>query len=401
MEGEGMTRRRFAARAAGWMAMAAAGRGWARAFDLSLGNEIAAAVGRALNWLQARQAPEGHWAVAEAPALTALALTAAVREPAISPPGERPEWVRKGFAWLAAQAQPDGGIYHPKGGYNTYNTAIGMLALRAGGDPAHAALLRAGRRYLAGQQNDFGEKGKTDTAMDGGVGYGKSEPHADLSNTVWALQAMRETRDVERGQEQAADLDWDAAIRFLERCQHLRAVNPSEWVSDDPAHAGGFVYHPEASRAGDAVDGSGKKTLKAYGSMSSAGLLSYLYAELKPEDPRVQAVVGWLGRHYTLEENPGMGAQGLFYYYHTLAKALNARGGATLALADGREARWREELGAKLVSLQKSEGFWVNENNRWWENDPVLATAYTVLALKEVVAGTASSSVRQHRPPNQ
>ena len=36
----------------------------------------------------------------------------------------------------------------------------------------------------------------------------------------------------------------------------------------------------------------------------------------------------------------------------------------------------------KLVSLQKFEGFWQNENNRWWENDPVLVTSYSLLALE-------------------
>jgi len=35
-----------------------------------------------------------------------------------------------------------------------------------------------------------------------------------------------------------------------------------------------------------------------------------------------------------------------------------------------------------VISLQKPDGSWVNENNRWWENDPVLVTAYSLLALE-------------------
>jgi squalene-hopene/tetraprenyl-beta-curcumene cyclase len=34
------------------------------------------------------------------------------------------------------------------------------------------------------------------------------------------------------------------------------------------------------------------------------------------------------------------------------------------------------------MSLQRPDGSWANDNNRFWENDPVLATAYSLLALE-------------------
>ena len=43
-----------------------------------------------------------------------------------------------------------------------------------------------------------------------------------------------------------------------------------------------------------------------------------------PDDPRVKAAVKWIGMHYDLASNPGMGEVGLYYYYHTFAKALDA-----------------------------------------------------------------------------
>jgi squalene-hopene/tetraprenyl-beta-curcumene cyclase len=93
-------------------------------------------------------------------------------------------------------------------------------------------------------------------------------------------------------------------------------------------------------------------------------------------------VVEWLQKNFTLEENPGMGKQGLFYYYHTMAKALASYGAHELILADGKSVDWRKSLATKLFDLQNSEGFWVNESGRWWEKDPVLVTAYSVIALE-------------------
>ena len=131
----------------------------------------------------------------------------------------------------------------------------------------------------------------------------------------------------------------------------------------------------------------GKTPLRSYGSMTYAGLKSYLYAELKKDDPRVRAAREWLRRNYTLEENPGLGNQGLYYYYHTMAKALTANGEDRFADAQGKEHDWRHELMGKLVSLQKADGEWQNDNNRWWENSPVLCTCYSLLALEIVQAG--------------
>jgi squalene-hopene/tetraprenyl-beta-curcumene cyclase len=118
--------------------------------------------------------------------------------------------------------------------------------------------------------------------------------------------------------------------------------------------------------------------------MSYAGLLSMIYAKLSPDDPRVIAVKQWLGKNYTLTENPGMGPQGLYYYYQTMSKALSAANVNMLKLEDGREVDWRNELAGKLLSAQRENGSWVNDNGRWMESNPVLVTAYTVLALAQI-----------------
>ena len=122
-------------------------------------------------------------------------------------------------------------------------------------------------------------------------------------------------------------------------------------------------------------------TLRSYGSMTYAGLLALIYAQVDAQDTRVQSAKDWASRHWSLDENPGMGPEGLYYFFNVLAKCLQAAGDDTLTLPDGRTVVWREEVVRKLVSLQRPDGFWVNENNRWWEADPNLVTAYTLLAL--------------------
>ena len=115
--------------------------------------------------------------------------------------------------------------------------------------------------------------------------------------------------------------------------------------------------------------------------MSYAGLQSYIYADLKPDDPRVVAVMSWLRANYTLDENPALGPQGLFYYYHTMAKALTVYGANVLDTPNGKSVNWREQLAFKLINLQKADGSWANDNGRWFERDPSLVTAYSLIAL--------------------
>jgi squalene-hopene/tetraprenyl-beta-curcumene cyclase len=116
--------------------------------------------------------------------------------------------------------------------------------------------------------------------------------------------------------------------------------------------------------------------------MTYGGLKSFLYAGVSKDDPRVKAAVGWVRRHYTLDENPGMGKAGLYYYYHTFAKALDALGEDPFVDAKGTKHPWRVELFEALRSRQREDGSWVNKGDRvFGEGDPNLATAFAVLSL--------------------
>ena len=89
--------------------------------------------------------------------------------------------------------------------------------------------------------------------------------------------------------------------------------------------------------------------------MTYAGLKSMIYAGLTPDDPRVKAALDYITKHYTLDENPGLGQQGLYYYYQTFAKALALLGKPTLVDAAGKAHDWRAELVAALAKRQDAE----------------------------------------------
>lgn len=129
----------------------------------------------------------------------------------------------------------------------------------------------------------------------------------------------------------------------------------------------------------------GESRLRAYGSMTYSGFKSYLYANLSKDDPRVTEALRWLGENYSVRENPGMGTDGLYYYYVVMARALDAWNSPTLATTPGGEKRWAEDLVDRLTELQAEDGSFKSVDDRWLESDPVLITAYSLLALQYAV----------------
>lgn len=350
----------------------------------SLKQEIRQSIARGNEWLKSQQKPAGNWDDEGLPAFTALALTAAVRDPNIDPKTAFPEHIEKGINWLLSQQKDDGGIYNR--GLSVYNTATALTALSSTGRENYDSAIIKARKHLIDNQWDIGQKKETDNLNDGGVGYGSKNDHTDMSNTYLAIEALALSKKViEDGKHgDQPDLDWGAAVKFLSRCQNLEGSNDQTWASSDPKNKGGFIYAPGQSKAGEDKLPDGRTALRSYGSISYAGLLSFIYAKLTPDDPRVTAVKEWLGKNYTVSENPGMGSQGVYYYYQTMSKALAAANIDTLKLEGGKEADWRKDLGEKILSSQRENGSWVNDNGRWMESNPVLVTAYTVMSLEQI-----------------
>jgi len=115
--------------------------------------------------------------------------------------------------------------------------------------------------------------------------------------------------------------------------------------------------------------------------MSYSGLKSLIYAGLTKDDPRVKAAVSWIRKNYDVKNHPGMRDAGLYYYYHAFAKTLDALGEDEIEDAKGVKHDWRRDLTEELARRQQPNGSWANENTRWMEGDPNLATAFALLAL--------------------
>ena len=337
-----------------------------------------ASLARATAWIAAQQKDDGSFSNPKHPGLSAVALWALVGadDPAYAPA------IAKASDWLLSRAQPDGGIYQPVpgragGGLSTYNTALALSALsftRRTDETFVAAILKA-RSFLAESQLEG------DDQFAGGFGYDKSAPHryADLNNTAFVLEAMRRTQnyeDMRPAGEKKADLDWEAALAFAETLHNGPGAGDS---------AGGFAYSPADAKAGTEKGSDGKVILRSYGSITYSGLLSLVYCRLDRADARVQSTLDWASRHWTVDENPGVGDQGLYFFYDIISRALSVAGLDSIPrsgeAAGGAPVDWRAEFVAKLVSLQRDDGSFVNANGRFWENDPVLATSYSAVSL--------------------
>jgi len=337
-----------------------------------LAQQVRSSVDKGLAWLKAQQKPDGAWSEANMPALTALPLWAMAASGSSACAAEQ----EKAVSFLLGNQKADGGIYVPQpgkkgSGLGNYNTSISVMALGATGrKEAVPAILKA-RTYIASSQH-FG-----DDLHDGGFGYDKESNRAytDLNNTHYAMDAMRRTQgfeDLRAAGEKKADLDWDAALKYVMQMQNGEGET-----------RGGFAYNTEDPKGGVVTNASGRVMLRAYGSMTYAGLLAMVHARLEKSDPRVRSAVDFSSRYWTLDENPGQGQQGLYFYFNVMARALSAAGLDAIPRQGAADAiRWREDVVKKIVSLQQPDGSWVNANNRWWENDPVLATSYALLALE-------------------
>lgn len=287
-----------------------------------------------IRYLLTKRQPNGGWMTQYGPGVTASMIKILLRtgysidSPEIAP----------ALAYLESSQQPDGGFYlvaHP-----TFNTAIVINTLTMINHP------RINQRV---------ERAKA------------------------FIQSMRQLSMQNAQSQQRVDNN-----SFYSAAYEVEALRNAGLPSSDPTVAAAFKDMTEAARAsGERAD---SQRLPRYGSMTYAELKSMLYAGLSRDDPRVRGILACIQEYYTLENNPGDGSyRGQYYFYHSFAKAMRAYGQDIIVDARGERHDWKRELSAKLASLQRPDGSWVNTQAReYLEHDPVLVTVYCILALQEM-----------------
>ncbi|MEE2895576.1 MAG: prenyltransferase/squalene oxidase repeat-containing protein [Planctomycetota bacterium] len=361
-----------------------------------------------LAWLAAAQSDRGAWMEGERveatdrpprEAAASVAVTALALKGFAQAAPSQPELVRardQALGFIRGRLDAEGFDGLARGGLGNYVTsAITMGLVAVGSDTQDELVLAEAVDRLTSNQWDQSEGVGPSRDWFGGAGYGR-HGRPDLSNTQMMLDALYDAGVC------PDEPSVQRALVFLSRTQNLKETNPADWAQAG-SNDGGFVYSPAnggesmasevagEGRHGEIMPSGAARSLRSYGSMTYAGFKSLLFAGLDAEDPRVEAALGWIRRHWTFDENPGMGQQGLYYYLHAMARALRASGLDVITTPDGEEHDWRAELIEAIVSRQAADGSWANPVERWEESRPSLATTYAVLALGEALKPTPRS----------
>jgi squalene-hopene/tetraprenyl-beta-curcumene cyclase len=331
-------------------------------------------VERAIQYLITKgQAADGSYSSQTGAGVTAICTTALLRN------GRTPAdpAVAKSLKYLEGLVQKDGGIYVAGSTRKNYETSLSLVCFKeanAGG--RYDKIIKDADAFIKDLQWDEKEGHDKSSVNYGGAGYG-SKGRPDLSNTSMLMDALIAAGN---GPDDPAV---QRALIFVSRAQNLESEHNTTPFSAK-YNDGGFYYTP--ANGGESFanqPGDPPQALRSYGSMSYAGLKSMIYAGLKKDDPRVKAATAWIRKNYTVKANPGLGDMGLYYYYHTFAKALHALGADEKIFVDDKGVKhdWRAELTAELAARQNENGSWTNTNPRWLETDANLVTGYVLLTL--------------------
>jgi squalene-hopene/tetraprenyl-beta-curcumene cyclase len=337
-----------------------------------------ATVDKAVAYLRGAQDKNGGWGTERSPGITGIVLTGLLKTGAVSTDDPM---AAKALGYIESLVNVKAGHIAgkaPKVQLQNYVTCVNVMALVAAKRAdKYEKIIGNAVKFLKQLQWDEGEGKSKDDPFYGGAGY-DSQSRPDLSNTQMFMDALKEAGVP------ANDPAIQKALIFVSRCQNLKSEDNSEpWAGR--INDGSFIYTPANGGVTKVIDNPGPNDPRpGYGSMTYAGVKSMIYCGVDKTDKRVKAALDWLRKHYTVDENPGMpGVRkewGLYYYYHTMAKSLDALGVDEFVDAKGQAHNWRADITSALAKRQDADGFW-RGNPHWLESDPDLDTGYALMAL--------------------
>jgi squalene-hopene/tetraprenyl-beta-curcumene cyclase len=338
-----------------------------------------AVVKKAAKYLQSSQEENGGWSTSKSPGVTGIVLTGLLRSggASLSDPT-----ATKALKYIEGLVNPDKkhiAGQDPKVQLLNYVTSVNVMALaNANQDKKYQAVVGDAVEFLKKLQWDEGENKSEKDDFFGGAGYdSKSRP--DLSNTQFFLDALI-----------AAGVPKDdpalkKALVFVSRSQNLKSeANDQPWAGK--INDGSFIYTPSTGGVTKVVDKANPDgSLPGYGSMTYAGIKSMIYCGVSKDDPRIKKAYEWIQKNYSVDGNPGMPEMrsqwGLYYYYHTMAKSLDALGVDYVVDDKGVKHDWRKDIVEALAKRQQADGSFQNTAQNWMEADPNLVSGYALMAL--------------------
>ncbi|WP_437230702.1 prenyltransferase/squalene oxidase repeat-containing protein [Planctomicrobium sp. SH661] len=299
-------------------------------------------VSRALQYIAARQSPEGSWtteAWGDSTAITALAVMAFLAAGHV--PGEGPygEQISKGVRWVVSQQQPNGMLIRKAqshGPMYDHGICTLMLAEVFGMlDGADALLVRRALEKAVLLILEAQAVEKFDRHQ-GGWRYQVDSRDSDLSVTGWQVMALRAAKDI------GCDVPVEAidrAVDYVKMCWNEKQQ--------------GFGYQP-GNTSTPTLTGTGITCLEVCGDHNS---------------PESLNGADWLKKHPLVERSA------YFYYgvYYT--------GVGVFKLGGESAASNYQHLVDILLPIQQGDGSWEPQHGSEKQAGRIYTTSLTVLAL--------------------
>lgn len=356
----------------------------------------------ALPWLAAEQQKDGGWPGIHssvmgherpsAPPNTGIAVLALLA----APPALREknaQTIERGITYLLTYQGPDGAIGMPEEVLQLKNflTSLTLQACLGFDRARYEHEIAQMVKFLETNQLDEHHGFARDDWRYGGWNFFESLDQKSGDRVRVDLCVARFVTDALKAANISLDHPlWEKSALHVTRCQNWQDTADRLTIADD----GGFISSPRFSKAGPLYLGSDRVRFRSYGSATSDGLKVLLNQGFAKDDPRVRSALRWISGNFTVTENPGFPAdsllpfgKGLYYYYlMSVADTLRTAGEERITTPDGREHYWIREIVDQLSMLQKPEGYWKNRENAMTEDDPLLATSLSALALGDAWA---------------
>lgn len=287
-----------------------------------------------------------------------------------------------------------------------YGAALAAAALHTLDPVAHADDVKRFREYLikrqlgvpGGAEGEFGDYAGAWNFLDADV----IENHrGDCSVSSYVVEGLHRSGS---GDDPATRMGLpapsiEAAQRFMKARQNYGPLpTPSDRGDPEslpPARDGGFHFAPGESKAGyRAIPGTGGYVFTSYGTTTADGVRTLARLGVGADDPRIRAAVAWLADHDRFKKNPGFPDDhrtgfdfGLRYYWiRSFADAFAALGKNPIRTPDGRDFDWARAVIDYVTARQHFDGRWVSPVKVMSENDPIVSTALSLLAVSDGLA---------------